>query len=280
MILSNLVKIHQLMKKIGILGCGWLGFSLARSLIKDGYEVHGTSTRIEKKDEFEKNKITFYLIKIDQNEIKGNLDFFKNIEVLIICIPPGKENNHNYSKIINLCCEEIMINKIKNILFTSSISVYEGIKGEIDEKVEPKPVNISSKEILISEEKLMGLEEINSIILRLGGLIGANRNPIYNLVKKDVVKLDGRINLIHQKDCISIISELMKKPFLNNIFNCVYPYHPLKKDFYEKQALLRNLKLKKIIYSKKKEKTINSTKISKYLNYKFKFDINLLESNF
>ena len=72
----------------------------------------------------------------------------------------------------------------------------------------------------------------------------------------------------------------MKKPFLNNIFNCVYPYHPLKKDFYEKQALLRNLKLKKIIYSKKKEKTINSTKISKYLNYKFKFDINLLESNF
>ena len=91
MILSNLVKIHQLMKKIGILGCGWLGFSLARSLIKDGYEVHGSSTRIEKKDEFEKNKITFYLIKIDQNEIKGNLDFFKNIEVLIICIPLEKK---------------------------------------------------------------------------------------------------------------------------------------------------------------------------------------------
>ena len=29
------------MKKIGILGCGWLGFSLAKSLIGDGYEVHG-----------------------------------------------------------------------------------------------------------------------------------------------------------------------------------------------------------------------------------------------
>ena len=268
------------MKKIGILGCGWLGFSLAKSLISDGYEVHGSSTRIEKKDEFEKNKIIFYLIKIDQYEIKGNLNFFRNIEVLIICIPPSKKNNYNYSKIINLCCNEILINKIKNILFTSSISVYGEIKGEIDEKVEPKPINISSREILMSEKKLMGLKKINSIILRLGGLIGVNRNPIYSLVKKDIVKLDGRINLIHQKECISIISELIKKPFLNNIFNCVYPYHPFKKDFYEKQALLRNLSLKKIIYSPKKEKTINSTKISKYLNYKFKFDINLLESDF
>ena len=47
------------MKKIGILGCGWLGFSLAKSLIGDGYEVHGSSTSIEKKDEFE-NLDKFY----------------------------------------------------------------------------------------------------------------------------------------------------------------------------------------------------------------------------
>ena len=268
------------MEKIGILGCGWLGFSLAKSLIGDGYEVHGSSRSIEKKDEFENNKIIFYLIKIEQNEIKGNLDFFKNIQVLIICIPPGKENSYNYSKIINLCCKEIIINKIKNIVFTSSISVYEGIKGEIDEKVEPKPINISSKEILISEKKLMGLKDVNLIILRLGGLVGVNRNPIFSLAKKNIVKLEGRINLIHQKECILIISELIKIPFSNNIFNCVYPYHPLKKDYYEKQALLRNLRLNKIIYSTKNEKTINSTKISKFLNYKFKFDVNLLESNF
>lgn len=268
------------MKKIGILGCGWLGFSLAKSLIKGGYEVHGSSTRIEKKEEFEKNEIIFYLIKIDQNEISGDLNFFKNIEVLIICIPPGKENNYNYSKIINLCCQEILINKIKNILFTSSISVYGEIKGEIDEKVEPKPINISSKEILMSEKKLMGLEKINSIILRLGGLISETRNPIYSLVKKDIIKLDGRINLIHQKECVSIVNKLIKKPFLNNIFNCVYPYHPSKKDYYENQALLRNINLKKIVYSKKNEKTIKSNKISRYLNYTFKFDINSLKSDF
>ena len=72
----------------------------------------------------------------------------------------------------------------------------------------------------------------------------------------------------------------MKIQFSNNIFKCVYPYHPLKKDYYAKQALLRNLRLNKIIYSRKNEKTINSTKISKFLNYKFKFDVNLLESNF
>ena len=33
--------------------------------------------QVLKKREFENNKIIFYLIKIDQNEIKGNLDFLK-----------------------------------------------------------------------------------------------------------------------------------------------------------------------------------------------------------
>ena len=44
------------------------------------------------------------------------------------------------------------------------------------------------KEILISEKKLMGLKDINLIILRLGGLVGVNRNPIFSLAKKDISK--------------------------------------------------------------------------------------------
>ena len=50
MILSNLVKnslINE--KKIESWVNDWLGFSLAKSLIVNGYEVYGSSTSIEKK---------------------------------------------------------------------------------------------------------------------------------------------------------------------------------------------------------------------------------------
>jgi 3-hydroxyisobutyrate dehydrogenase-like beta-hydroxyacid dehydrogenase len=32
------------MTKISILGCGWLGFPLAKALLKDGFTVKGSTT--------------------------------------------------------------------------------------------------------------------------------------------------------------------------------------------------------------------------------------------
>ena len=42
------------MHKIGILGCGWLGFPLAEILIKKGFDVKGTSTSLEKVEQLNK----------------------------------------------------------------------------------------------------------------------------------------------------------------------------------------------------------------------------------
>ena len=56
--------------------------------------------------------------------------------------------------------------------------------------------------------------------------------------------------------CVCCSKESRDKSYRNN--------SQTKKDYYEKQALLRNISLKKIVYSKKNEKTIKSNKISRY----------------
>ena len=47
------------MEKIVIIGCGWLGFPLAQSLIRNKFKVIGTSTSVEKKSLFIENNIEF-----------------------------------------------------------------------------------------------------------------------------------------------------------------------------------------------------------------------------
>jgi 3-hydroxyisobutyrate dehydrogenase-like beta-hydroxyacid dehydrogenase len=56
------------MKNVSILGCGWLGKSLAISLLDEGYSVKGSTTTEEKLELLELNKIEPYLVNISDFE--------------------------------------------------------------------------------------------------------------------------------------------------------------------------------------------------------------------
>ncbi|RUA14157.1 MAG: short-chain dehydrogenase, partial [Flavobacteriia bacterium] len=45
---------------IGVLGCGWLGLPLAQRLVESGFEVHGTTTSIEKVQQLQRLGIVPY----------------------------------------------------------------------------------------------------------------------------------------------------------------------------------------------------------------------------
>ena len=72
------------MKKIGILGCGWLGFSLGKELINAGYEVAGTSRNKEQKNVFKASSIQHFEFQL------GDIvptDFMNELFLLIIAFP-------------------------------------------------------------------------------------------------------------------------------------------------------------------------------------------------
>ena len=75
-----------------------------------------------------------------------------------------------------------------------------------------------------------------SIIVRLGGLIGKDRHPIFKLQNRNIGNPGGRINFIHQKDAVSGICNLIVNPKLRGIYNLVSPHHPNREKYYEFMA--------------------------------------------
>ena len=104
--------------RIGIIGCGWLGLPLAKTLILNNYKVKGSTTTKNKLEILKKEGIEPYLIEITENSISESINSFLNeLDILIINIPPKirKEGEINYSnKIQNIINKT---SKIKNILF-------------------------------------------------------------------------------------------------------------------------------------------------------------------
>ena len=226
------------MKKVSILGCGWLGFPLAQYFIEKDYTVKGSTTSIEKLDLFSKNGIIPYNIVLNENEIIGEFTSFLDAsDVLIIAIPPKlrSSNAENFVSKIKLLIPFIEKSTIKKVLFISSTAVYGDDQAFVDEHSPTNPETQSGKQLVEVEQLLQS--KFNTTIIRFGGLIGPNRNPARFLTgQKNIENPDAPVNLIHLTDCIEIIFAILKKESWGTTFNAVSPQHPSRKEYYTNKA--------------------------------------------
>ena len=262
--------------KIGIIGCGWLGHPLAKEFISNNYKVKGSTTTKEKLKILKNEGIEAYLIEIAENSISDSIDsFLYELDILIVNIPPKirKDVNTSYSEKIKRLIKQS--NKVKNILFISSTSVYGSMQGKIDSNTIALPDSENGKEILKTENII---KNKNNTILRFGGLIGEERNPLkYLIQKEEILNSDAPINYIHLKDCIGIINAIISKGKWGETYSAVAPFHPSKIEYYNTLCDIK--KINRLNFSNKKteiNKEIYDDRIENELNYTFKFsDFNL-----
>ena len=265
------------MKQISILGCGWLGLPLAKSLISKGFSVKGSTTSLEKISILENHGIQAYRIEISESEIKGEAkSFLENSEILIIDIPPKLrgDSNENFVKKIKKLIPFIEKSKIEKVIFISSSSVYADDPStalRVTELVKPNPNTESGKQLVKSEILLQSNANFKTTIIRCGGLIGEERHPVYHLAgKQNLQNPDAPINLIHQIDCIGIIEKIIEQNCWNETFNAVAPFHPTRKEYYTQKAKELNLPLPEFSAEKTSiGKTMMSNKLETFLHYKF-----------
>ena len=264
------------MKVVGILGCGWLGIPLGLDLQKKKWQVKASRRSDEGIELLKKNRLEYYKIEITPQNIIGNVDFFKELTCLIISLPPNrKSQSNNYVQKIHLLLKKIKPLDIKKIIFLSSTSVYGSIDGVYDETITPRPERPSAKALLSCEQLILD-HASSSIIIRLGGLIGYNRNPIFQLNGKLIANPEGVINFISQRDAIGGIEAILKLPIeKGGIFNLVSPHHPKRKEYYEFVA--KKYALPAPIFQENKfvHRVINSDAILRETAFEFKDD-NLL----
>lgn len=263
-----------MMKQISILGCGWLGLPLAKSLIEKGFSVKGSTTSFEKISILKDNGIDAFQIEIGESEIKGEINsFLENSEILIIDIPPKLRgaSSENFVKKIQNLISFIEKSAVEKVIFISSTSVYSDDNSIVKEDTKPNPDTESGKQLLEAENLLQSNPDFKTTVIRFGGLIGEERHPIHFLAgKQNIENPDAPINLIHQKDCIRIIESIIKSDCWNETFNAVAPFHPTRKTYYTQKATELNLSLPEFNDEKKSlGKTIISDKLEKILEYKF-----------
>lgn len=263
------------MKQISILGCGWLGLPLAKSLLEKGFSIKGSTTSLEKIPILEDARIEAFQIEVSETGIIGEMrSFLKNSEILIIDIPPKLRSvsSENFVKKIQNLIPFIEKSKIEKVVFISSTSVYADDNSVITEKTKPNPETESGKQLVEAENLLQINSNFKTAVIRFGGLIGENRHPIHFLAgRKNLENPESPINLIHQTDCIEIIQTIIRQNCFGEKFNGVAPFHPTRKDYYTQKALELNLPLPEFDQTKSSiGKTILSDKVENTLDFKFK----------
>lgn len=266
MLIDNKIKnrlIYWLMKKVTIIGAGWLGLPLAIKFKDSGYHVHGTTTQKEKKEILEKHTINatvFDAYKTNFDEINWNVD------ILIITIPFKRNliDPFVYPKMIENIYKHIYPNTL--LVFTSSTSVYPAHISNCNEQTELTAPR-SDREIALHDSEKIIQKHTKYLILRLSGLYGPGREPGKFLAQKTSIP-DQPVNLIHLDDIIEIIMQLISKNITNEIFNLTQDIHPLKSEFYTLAAQKKGLAIPSFTHSNI-QKIVSNQKLKNALNYEF-----------
>lgn len=258
-------------KTISILGCGWLGVPLAKHFLEKGFTVKGSVTSEEKFGLLrDAGILPFRLVLSDTEVIMDDPDFFK-CEVLVISVPPRRIEGIEqvFPSQIRRLIPFILKAGIQKVIFISSTSVYPDQNQLACENDILVPDKASGRALVEAENLLREQSGFKTTILRFGGLIGADRNPARFLLKSTQPIANAPVNLIHQDDCIGIISAIIKQELWGETLNACCPEHPMKKDFYEKAATQSGLPVPDISEELADFKTIDSSKLIRLLNYQF-----------
>jgi nucleoside-diphosphate-sugar epimerase len=263
------------MKTISILGCGWLGLPLAEHLLKEGFAVKGSVSRSERIELLKQKGIIPWQIQISDTTITGeNLPGFLASETLIINFPPARREDivEYHTAQMKQLINEINKSTIKHILFISSTSVYPELNRTITETDNFEPTKGSGKALIAVEQLLLSQTKFKTTIIRFAGLIGYDRQPGRFLSgKKNIENGNGPVNVIHQDDCILIISKIIQENVWGEIFNACSDIHPTRQEFYTLAAEKIALPLPEFISNNTNFKIINSDKIKSRLDYSFKY---------
>lgn len=259
------VRIHM---KITIVGCGWLGLELGKSLAKSGHTVYGVTRSAERFDELEAHDVQPTLI---QNGSLASEEAAKS-DVVIIALPPFDRNQpENYANYLTKILDQFPISS--TVHFMSSTGIYPKDSGNYDESYQFDP---KSHGVLHYGEYAIIRSGKPYRIFRLGGLFGPERHPIRSLRgRTQLSNPKGKINFVHRQDVIHAVKLSLSDTQQNTIFNLVHPDHPTRQEYYLHAAEHYGFKAPSFDNSPPTLRIIDGSLIERELNFTYSFSPNL-----
>ncbi|MBD3906182.1 NAD(P)-binding domain-containing protein [Chryseobacterium sp. Ch-15] len=244
------------MKKIGIIGCGWLGTHIAERL-SNQYEIFATTTTESKIENLQSKGYHPTLVSFP-NELNPEVkewEAAKELDAIIISVPfsgirgaqiPMNDKREN---LLNF------LGDFKGQLFLiSSTGVYPETEKDFSEDDKP------AKEVESESFILDKFPQAN--ILRLAGLMGDQR-----LLKNyNISNLDQLVNHIHYEDICSIVEKMLDNQSESKVYNVVAPVHPNKEEVINAQKDLAFEGTRTTV-----GRTISPNKLIEELDFEFQY---------
>lgn len=245
------------MKKVGIIGCGWLGSRIAK-MLSEKFLIYTTTTTTEGSERLRAAGYQSTVVNFMDYQLPGQFpewQLIDDIDILIITVPISEKScdiNSLYNRIQNLAS---FIGNFKGQMFLmNSTGVYPDIEKEYSEE----DLSIDS----VSGERMMKSRYPQVNILRLAGLMGDGRL----LSKYNVANLDAVVNHVHYLDIGAILMKMMEQGSEGKLYNVVAPLHPTKAEVINSQ--------KNIPYSEEhltEGRRISSAKLISELGFVFRY---------
>lgn len=266
------------MKKVAIVGLGWLGMPLAMSLSARGWQVTGSKTTLDGVEAARMSGIDSYQLQLTPELIcdSDDLDALLDVDALVMTLPARRtgEGDDFYLQAVQEIVDSALAHSITRIIFTSSTSVYGEREGTVKETSSLEPVTASGRVLKELETWLHDLPGTSVDILRLAGLVGPERHPGRFLAgKTDVANGDHGVNLVHLEDVISAITLLLQAPKGGHIYNLCAPGHPSRSEFYSLMARQMNLEAPKFRAEAQKGhgKLVDGNRICNELGFEYQY---------
>ena len=176
------------MKKVAVVGLGWLGMPLAMSLTARGWQVTGSKTTQDGVEAARMSGIEGYPLRLEPELVceTDDLDALMDVDALVITLParrsgPGEDF---YLQAMQELVDSALAYRIPRIIFTSSTSVYGDVQGTVKEGTARNPVTASGRVLKELEDWLHNLPGTSVDILRLA----AHRRSIDIQAAQDICR--------------------------------------------------------------------------------------------
>ncbi|WP_046247012.1 Rossmann-fold NAD(P)-binding domain-containing protein [Hymenobacter terrenus] len=261
-----------------VLGCGWLGLALARSLVATGHRVLGTTTSPETMATMDTAGIEPHLLRLGPDfNAPGEALLHRLLsaaDVLVLNVPPRAASAGGYPTLLRPVHRAVAAAGTKHVLFVSSTSVYPD-EPRLMRETDALSTRDAASDVLRAEGHFVPrYGQWKSTVVRLGGLIGPDRAPGRFLAgRRDLAQGNAPVNLVHLTDAVGVLSAIIEHDVWGHTFNVCAAQHPARRDFYPAAAAY--LKLESPTFKEENGvsgKTIDSSLVRSILPYTFQHD--------
>jgi nucleoside-diphosphate-sugar epimerase len=224
---------RPLFENIAILGCGYVGSTLADFLQDQGHFVTGTTTSRSRLTELD--RIVSKSILMQGNDLNAVSLLLEGQDTLVVSVAPTgsrEADKVTYADTYlatakNLVAALSDAPNIRQVVYLSSCSVYGDRQGEwVDETADIEPLDQKSQVIYEAEQMILQAanESQKICVLRLGGIYGPGRELVNMFGGLAGMVMPGKgdrfINWINRDDIIGAI-EFARLNELDGIYNLV-----------------------------------------------------------